>query len=97
MKLAVLAAVGLLTLTGCGSETKKSAPDPAPGHTMQLTQVRTIQQPNGFRNIIFGCMGHKGVYTSSRGGDFTNNTTTSSITVVKDDPDCSNEPSASGS
>jgi hypothetical protein len=72
-----------LVLVGCGA-THQDAPKPElPGLT--LTRQQEIQEPNGYRNAMFGCLGPNGVYITSAKSD---DTLASSIFVLANDPMC---------
>lgn len=97
MKKIVIALVMVLALGGCdwGSDAKTSAPDvdcTKPGACTGLTNAKILRQPDGFRNVSFGCFGPNGVYVTSRGpwssGDSNYTTLPSSVFVVANDPQC---------
>lgn len=97
-RLGAVAALAVLTLSACsiGGSAKKDAPDvdcnAKPSPCINLTHATILREPNGFRNIAFGCMGTTGVYVTSRGlfevGSDTAIPLPSSVTVLANDPAC---------
>jgi hypothetical protein len=88
-----LAGVGVLlgVLAGCTSSSHTNATTPDPAGNLQLTNARIITQPSGFRNVSFGCWGHKGVYVTSRGQYASSDGSapaSSDVQVIVNDPDC---------
>lgn len=85
----ILAAVVLVIagLAACSS-THQDAPDPVPGNVVNPSNIRVIQEPDGFRNVAVGCDGPNMVYVTSRGCDACT-PTASSVYVVANDPRCS--------
>ena len=93
-----LAALVTLTVAACnwGGPTKADAPDidcnAQPSQCVNLTHATILRQPEGFRNISFGCFGKTGVYVTSRGiyevGSDTAVPLPSSVTVLPNDPAC---------
>ena len=99
-------ALGLLALTTAGScdstksdatfSCKQAVSDAADGAPIQNcsdpTHLHVFRMPNGFRNVVFGCNGHVGMYVTSRGwsqdgyGDVPS--LPSGITAVPNDPNC---------
>lgn len=76
-----IAAVGILLLTGCASDTHESA---------QVTDVnhgpaRTIDFPEGFRNMAAKCDGPNMVYSVSSARS---DSLSGGVAVVANDPRC---------
>jgi hypothetical protein len=98
-KIAVVA-VAALTLAGCnwGGGAKADAPDvdcnAKPSPCVNLTHATILREPEGFRNISFGCMPGTttGVYVTSRGiyevGAQNAVPLPSTVTVLANDPAC---------
>jgi len=95
--LVVVGCAGLLLLVSCGlgGEAKSDAPDvdcSQPGNCTPLRNTKILKEPEGFRNISFGCFGTNGVYVTSRGiyeaGGQNAVPLPSSVTVVPGDPQC---------
>jgi hypothetical protein len=92
MKRAALAAITVagLALAGCSNTNQQSLPDPVTNH--YLTRQIVFTEPDGFRNVAFGCNGTAGVYVTSRGAYKTSGQDVaalpSSIAVLADDPNC---------
>lgn len=89
-KLAVVAAIGALMLAGCSNSNQQSLPDPVTNH--YLTRQIVFTEPDGFRNVAFGCNGKVGVYVTSRGA-YKNSgadvaSLPSTVAVVADDSNC---------
>lgn len=89
-KLSVAAGFALLA-AGCGNVNQKSLPEPVTNH--YLTRQIVFTEPDGFRNVSFGCNGIVGIYVTSRGAYKTSGTDIaslpSSIAVIANDPNCS--------
>lgn len=92
-----LGLAALLLLSGCGSDTHKSAPEvdcnltAASGQPKICTTPRTvriIQNPEGFRNIVVACDDFgTGLYVTSR-GDIVATPVGSDIALYPHDPSC---------
>lgn len=83
-------AVTALALAGCGNSNQKSLSEPVSNH--YLTGQIVFMEPDGFRNVAFGCNGTVGVYVTSRGvynASGSNITALpSGIAVIPADPNC---------
>lgn len=92
-KTLIVASAVILLLAGCGSDSKKDAPEPTPDNIINGTHTQVIQMPDGFRNIAFTCYGTTGIYVTSRGylQGSANNVTSlpSDIAILDKDPKCS--------
>jgi hypothetical protein len=86
----ILAMAGVLALAGCSNANQQSLPEPVTNHVLARQVVFT--EPDGFRNVAFGCNGTVGVYVTSRGAYKTSGTDIaslpSSVAVLADDPNC---------
>lgn len=97
-RLAAMAASAVLALSACGTggSAKKDAPDvdcnAKPSPCIDLAHATILREPNGFRNIAFGCFGTTGVYVTSRGiyevGAQNAVPLPSTVTVLANDPAC---------
>lgn len=87
-KIAVASGLGLIVagaaLGGCSFFTHHSAPSPT-NQPANLPRSQEIQEPHGFRNVIFGCFGPNGVYVTSANAD---DSLPSSVFVLANDPQC---------
>ena len=77
---------GVLALAAACSSAHQDAPDPTAANTHPGTNERVIQEPDGFRNVVFSCNGTTGVYVTSRG--VSSDVITSGIAVEANDPAC---------
>jgi hypothetical protein len=88
--LVVVGVTGILALTGCSNTNQQSLPDPVTNH--YLTRQLVFTEPDGFRNVSFGCNGKVGVYVTSRGAYRNSGTDVASlasgVAVVVNDPNC---------
>lgn len=83
------AAVGFMLigiLAACGTPTHQDAPDPSGPSIKDAQNLRTLNMPDGFRNVAYGCdqFGNL-VYVTSAGND---DTRPSGIFVLPNDPHC---------
>jgi hypothetical protein len=75
--------------TAGSCETHSDAPSPTGNNVRPGTNARVIQEPDGFRNVSFSCMGTTGVYVTSDGYGGTSATHyASGIAVLANDPAC---------
>lgn len=89
-----VAAIGIaltIGLAGCGSNSnQQSLPDPVTNN--YLTHQIVFTEPDGFRNVSFGCNGVDGIYVTSRGAYKNSGSEVaslpSSVAVVMEDPNC---------
>lgn len=93
MKKFIAAVACVFLVAGCGSESKKDAPEPTPENIIDGTHTRVIRMPDGFRNVAITCYGTTGIYVTSRGWLQSQSTDVvslpSSIAVLDKDPMCS--------
>lgn len=91
-KLAVAGIAASFLVSGCGSDTKKDAPEPSPDNIIDGTNTQVIKMPDGFRNIAFTCYGPNGIYATSRGANQNGNKDfiplASTVAVVVNDSHC---------
>jgi uncharacterized secreted protein with C-terminal beta-propeller domain len=90
VKLALAGTLLVAGLAGCSNSNQQSLPDPVTNH--YLTRQVVFTEPDGFRNVSFGCNGTVGVYVTSRGA-YKNSgadvaSLPSAVAVVADDPNC---------
>jgi hypothetical protein len=98
VKLATLGLAAALALGGCnlGGDAKADAPDvdcnAKPSPCLNLNHATVLRQPEGFRNISFGCWDTTGIYVTSRGiyevGGQNSVPLPSAVSVVPNDPHC---------
>ena len=90
MKYLIAATVTILALAGCSNSNQQSLPEPVTNHNLNRQVVFT--EPDGFRNVAFGCNGTVGIYVTSRGAWKTSGTDVASlpsgIAVITNDPNC---------
>lgn len=86
----IVVAVGTLALAGCSNDNQQSQSEPVTNNL--LTRQVVFTQPDGFRNVAFGCNGTVGVYVTSRGAYKNSGTDIaslpSSVAVLAADPNC---------
>jgi hypothetical protein len=87
--------VTTLVLVGCGNSNQQSATEvkcEVPGNCIDLRNAKILQEPDGFRNIAFGCWDSTGVYVTSRGAYQNGNKDAtplpSDVSIVLSDPHC---------
>lgn len=97
-KIVAVGTLALVTLGGCnwGGDAKADAKDVdcnvKPSPCFSLTRASIIRQPDGFRNLSFGCWGTTGIYVTSRGiyevGGQNSTPLPSDTEIVPDDIHC---------
>jgi hypothetical protein len=81
LKILVIAfAVAATALTGCSSYNDSRGKGDAPIGKYDDAPVFVRNQPDGFQNVAFSCIGLNGVYTTTR---------EAAPVVIADDPNCS--------
>jgi len=92
MKKLIAVVVSVFLVAGCGSESKKDAPEPTPENIVNGTHTQVIRMPDGFRNIAFTCYGTTGIYVTSRGWLQSQSTDVvslpSDVAIQSNDPKC---------
>jgi len=91
--LGLFATVGVMA--ACGNSNQQSAATvkcEVPDNCINLRNAKIIQEPDGFRNVSFGCWDTSGVYVTSRGvyqvGGENAPALPSTVVIVVDDPHC---------